>query len=242
MHRSLALWSRRISRSCRVVEIIHGPATRLTRHVTTRVSRSRCRTLTGGRCIKVTQVDLGGSGVCHDVITLFIRGCIFRILAGQRLEFLEGRESTFLAILLFGLTVCLGLDGVHPNLIDILVVTWLEVASSTPSVFPRWSASQATPSTTEEDATEEKQDPGCEGEPDGDANRGFTTSTIYPGSCQEKEGEVEDEGDHCNGRSKAGDASTTTRRGNFSDVGEKTEDSGPSCQDECDDVEDEAVR
>lgn len=86
------------------------------------------------------------------------------------MEFLERWQATFLAILLFSLAFRLGIDGVHPNLIDVLVVTGLEISSRAPPAPPGWPVAQTTPSTTEEEAAEEEEDPGGYSEPDGVAN------------------------------------------------------------------------
>jgi hypothetical protein len=160
---------------------------------------------------------------------------------GQRLEFLEGRKAALLAILLFGLTFRLGFDGVHPDLIDVLIMARLEISITVPLAFSGWPAVQATPPTTKEDAAKEEEDPGGEGKPDGVSDRGATASAVYPGFCQEKEGKVEDEGDHCHGCGKARNAGAATGHRHFSDMREETEDSRSSGQGECDDVKDETV-
>lgn len=80
---------------------------------------------------------------------------------------MEGREAVFFAILLFGLALRLGFDGVHPQLIDLLIIARLEISGTAPLAFPRWPAAQTTSATTEEDTTEEEEDPGGDSEPDG---------------------------------------------------------------------------
>jgi hypothetical protein len=159
----------------------------------------------------------------------------------QGLILLEGRKAALFAVLLFCLAFGLGLDGVHPDLIDVLIMTGLEVPSSAPLVFPGGPVVQTTPSTTEEDAAEEEEDPGGKGEPDCITDRSLTAGAVYPGLCQEKERQVEDEGEHSHRCGKAGDAGAATCGGDFSDMCEETEDSRSCGQGECDDVEDEAV-
>ena len=152
------------------------------------------------------------------MVALFVAVSIVRFLAGQGLEFLEGGKTTFLAILLFSLTFRFGFDGVHPDLVDILIVTRLEITGATPLAFPGWSVAQTTPPATEEDAAEEEEDPGSDGKPDGIADRSATAGAVYPGFCQEKECQVEDEGDHSHSCGKAGNACAATRHRHFSDM------------------------
>ena len=201
---SLALRPRWVSRSCRVVVIIYGPITRLTRHVATsvRIPGDRLLSLRGGIVVSLLR-ELRLAWLFHDVVTLFVGKSIIRSLAVQGLVFLEGGKATFLAILLFGLTFRLGLDGVHPHLIDVLVVTGFEIPCTAPLPFPGWPAIQTAPSTTEEDAAEKEEDPSGNSEPNGVTDRSTTTSAIDPGFCQEKERKVEDEGNHSHSCGKA---------------------------------------
>lgn len=120
-------------------------------------------------------------------------------------------------------------------------MTRLEFSSSTPLGFPGWPVFQATPSTTEEDAAEEEEGPGGNGEPDGVTDHGATTSAVYPGLCQEKEGEIENEGNHSHSCGKTRNAGTATCHGHFSDVREETEYGRSRGQSECDDVKDKAI-
>jgi hypothetical protein len=180
--------------------------------------------------------------MCYDLVTLFISGIVCRFFAIQRLVLLEGWQTTFVAILLFSLTFRLRFYSVQPDLINVLIVTRLEISSCAPPVFPSgWPIAQTAPPTTEEEAAEEEEDPGGDSEPDGVADWGLTTSTIDPGFCQEKEGKVEDEGEHSDGCGKTWDASATACGGDFSDMREETEDSRTCGQGECDDVENKAV-
>ena len=121
-------------------------------------------------------------------------------------------------------------------------MTRLEISRATPFVLSGWPAVETTPPTTEEDTAEEEEDPSGEGEPDGVADRGIATSAIYPGFCEEKKRDVEDEGDHSHSCGETRYTGAATRHGHFTDVCEETEDGRSGGQDECDDVEDEAVR
>lgn len=178
----------------------------------------------------------------HDLVTIFVAVSVVGFLAVQGLVFLEGWKAGFLAILLFGLALRLGFDGVHPQLINVLIITRLEISGTAPLAFPRWPAVQTTSPTTEEDAAEEEEDPGSDGEPDGVTERSAAASTVYPGFCQEEERKVEDEGNHSHGCGEAGNAGTATRHGHLSNVREEAKDSRACGQSECDDVEDETVR
>lgn len=237
---SLALWPRRVPRFCGVIVIVHGPATRLARHVAASVRILGDRLLRGSVVVPLLG-ELSLAWLFHDVVTLFEPISIVRVLAVQGLVFLEGRKATFFAILLFGLAFGLGFDGIHPHLIDVLIVTGLKVPCTASLAFPGWPAIETTPSTTEEDAAEKEEDPGSSSEPDGIAYSSAAPGTFDPGFCEEKEGKVEDEGDHSHSCGKARNAGAATRHGHFSDVGEETEHSRSSGQDERDDVEDEAV-
>jgi len=120
-------------------------------------------------------------------------------------------------------------------------MTRLEISGTALLPFPGWPAAQATPPTTEEDAAKEEKDPGGNSEPDGVTDRSATSSAVYPGFCQEKEGKVENEGNHSHSCGEARNAGAATCHRHFSDMREETED-GRSCgQGECDDVKDETV-
>lgn len=73
----------------------------------------------------------------HDLVTLFVPDSIVRLLASQGLELLEGRKAALFAILLFSLTFRLGFDGVHPDAINILIITGFEIPSTAPTAPPR---------------------------------------------------------------------------------------------------------
>ena len=106
----LAPWSGWVSW---VVVIVYGPAARLAGHVTTGIGRSGGRLLARRGSIEVPLVrELRLAGLFHDVVTVFVRESVVRLLAGQGLELLEGGETAFGAVLLFGLTVRLGFDCV----------------------------------------------------------------------------------------------------------------------------------
>ena len=99
------------------------------------------------------------------MVALLVRDPIIRLLAIQGLILLEGWKAAFLAIFLFSLAFSLDFDGVHPELISVLIIARLEISSGTPAP-PGRSVTETTPSTTEEDAAEEEEDPGGDGEPD----------------------------------------------------------------------------
>lgn len=243
MHRSLARWSWWVSRSCRVVIIVYGPAAGLTGHVTANIRIPGDGLLAWGWGIVVSLLrELRLTWLFYDLVTILIGVSIVGFLAVQGLVFLEGRKTAFIAILLFSLAFRLGFDGVHPYLIDVWIITRLEISGTAPLAFPRWSAVQTTSPTTEEDAAEEEEDPGSDSEPDGVTDRSAAAGAVYPGFCQEEKGKVEDEGDHSHSCGEAGNAGTATCHGHFSNVGEKAERSRARGQNECNDVEDKTVR
>jgi hypothetical protein len=127
-------------------------------------------------------------------------------------------------------------------LINVLVVTGLEISRPAPFAFPRWPVAQTAPPTTEEDAAKEEKDPGSDGEPDGVTDRSAAAGAVYPGFCQEEERKVEDEGDHSHSCGEARNAGAATRHGHLSNVREEAEHSRACGQSKCDDMEDEAVR
>jgi hypothetical protein len=120
-------------------------------------------------------------------------------------------------------------------------MTGFEISRTAPFAFPGRSVAQTTPSTAEEDAAEEEEDPGGEGEPNRDTDGGVAAGGLYPGFCQEEERKVEDERGHGHGRGKSRYASAATCHGYFADMCEETEHSRSGGQDERDDVEEEAV-
>lgn len=186
-------------------------------------------------------MELGLAWPAYDLITLFVREFVPRFFVSQGLGLLESRQATFLEILLFSLAFRLCFDSVHPDLINVLIITGLKISGCTPLAFPGRPIAQTTSPTTKEDAAEEEEDPCCDGEPYGVADRCLTASAVDPGLCQEKEREVKYEGQHGNSGGKTGDTGTATCRGDLSDMSKKTEDSGTCGQDECNDVEDETV-
>lgn len=168
MHCSLALRSGRLSRSCGIVVIIHCPAPGLTGHVTTsiRIPAGWLVTLRGSIVVSLLR-ELGLTWVFHDLVAVFVRKCFVRFLVGQGLVLLEGWKAALLAIFLFSLTFRLGLDGIHPYLIDVLIVARLEVSSTAPLAFSGWSVTETAPSATKQEAAEKEEDPSGDGEPDG---------------------------------------------------------------------------
>ena len=108
---SLAPRSGRVSRPCRVVVIVYGPTTRLAGHVTTGV-RSGLLSRRGGSIEVPLLGKMRLAGLFHDLVTVFVRESVVRFFAGQGLGLLEGRKAAFCAILLLGLAVRLGFDGI----------------------------------------------------------------------------------------------------------------------------------
>ena len=186
-------------------------------------------------------MEMGLAWPAYDFITLFVRELVPGFFVSQGLNLLESRQAACLAILLFSLAFRLCFDSVHPDLINVLIIAWLEISGCTPLAFPGWPIAQTTSPTTKEDAAEEEEDPCRDGEPYGVADRCLTASAFDPGPCQEEEREVKDEGQHGNSGGKTGDAGATTCRGDLSDMGKKTKDSRTRGQCEGNDVEDETV-
>jgi hypothetical protein len=69
---------------------------------------------------------LGQTWLLHDLIALFV-GEVIRFFMSQGCRFCETRKAALRAILLFGLTIRFGFDGVHPYLIHVLTMTRLEI-------------------------------------------------------------------------------------------------------------------
>ena len=81
MHCSLALWW--VSRARRVVIIVHSPATRLARHVTTNIRMLSDRQLICRRSIVISLLrKLRLAWLFHDLVTIFVGICVIRFLAG----------------------------------------------------------------------------------------------------------------------------------------------------------------
>lgn len=100
-------------------------------------------------------MGLGLVWPAYDFVTLFVREFVPRFFASQGLDLLESGQATFLAVFLLSLTFRLGFDGVHPDLVNILIITRLEITGRTPLAFPGWSITQTTPPAAEENTAEE---------------------------------------------------------------------------------------
>lgn len=81
-------------------------------------------------------MEMGLAWPAYDFITLFVREFFTRFFAIQGLYLLESRQAAFLTILLFSLAFRLCLDSVHSDLINVLIVAWLEISGCTPLAFP----------------------------------------------------------------------------------------------------------
>lgn len=230
MHCSLAGW---------VVIIVYSSATGVARHITAGI-RLRLLIRRGEVVVSLLR-GVGQTWLLHNLIALFI-GEVVRCFTSQWFVFRESRKAALLAILLFGLTICFGFDGVHPYLIRVLIMTRLEIPRTTPLAFPGWPAAQTTSPTTKEDTTEEEEDPGDDGKPYGVTDCSAAARAVNPGFCQEEERKVEDESDHSHSCGEAGNTGAAACHGHFSDMGQETEHSRSCGQDECDDVKYEAVR
>ena len=82
MYCSLARWSWWVSRSCRVVIIVYGPAAGLTRHVTTSVRMSGGRLLIRrGSIVESLLREMRLTWLFYDLVTLFVAVSIVGFLA-----------------------------------------------------------------------------------------------------------------------------------------------------------------